>query len=66
MGTFINIQSWWKSSTGQVPHGGDDAYRRHPNKSSPDDRIAASHDTGGEQIPSEEVVPLASISARRL
>ena len=29
MGIFINIQSWWKSSAGQVLLAGDDAYRRH-------------------------------------
>jgi hypothetical protein len=29
MGIFINIQSWWKSSTGRVLLAGDDGYRRH-------------------------------------
>jgi hypothetical protein len=42
----------------------DDAYRRHPNKSSPDDRFATSPDTGRDQIPSEQVVPLASFCAK--
>ncbi len=31
MGTFINIQSWWKSSAGQVLLAGNDTYRRHLN-----------------------------------
>ena len=29
MGTLINIQRWWKSSTGQVLLTGADGYRRH-------------------------------------
>jgi hypothetical protein len=66
MGTFINIQSWRKSSTAQVLLAGNDAYRRHLNKSSPDDRLATSHNSGRQQIPSEEVTPLESISVRRL
>jgi hypothetical protein len=65
MGIFINIQSWWKSSAGQRLLPGDDAYRRHLNKSSPDDRLAKSSDPARRQIPSEEVVPLATISPRR-
>jgi len=29
MGIFINIQSWWKSSTGQVLLTGDSHHRRY-------------------------------------
>jgi len=54
---LVNIQYWWKSSTRQGRLAGDDAIRRHPNNSSPDDRLATSHNTGRQQIPSEEVVP---------
>jgi len=32
---LVNIQYWWKSSTGQVPRAGDDAYHRPLSKSSP-------------------------------
>ena len=42
---LVNIQNWWKSSASQVLLAGDDAYRRHLNKSSPDDRLATPHDT---------------------
>ena len=45
MGVLINIQSWWKSSPAQRLLAGDDAYRRHLNEYSPDDRLATPHDT---------------------
>jgi len=48
----------------QVLLAGDAAYRRHLNKSFPDDRLATSQDNGRQQIPSEETVPLATISAK--
>jgi hypothetical protein len=37
---LANIQSWWKSSPAQRLLAGDDAYRRHLNEYSPDDRLA--------------------------
>jgi len=42
---LVNIQYWWKSSTGQMLLAGDEAYRRPLNENSPDVRLATSHDT---------------------
>jgi hypothetical protein len=64
MGTFINIQSWKKSSSGQMLLAGDDACGCYPSNSFPDDRLATSNDTGRQQITSEQVVPLATDSPR--
>ena len=63
---LVNIQYWWKSSTGQMSLAEDDAYRLHLNEYSPDDRLARSYDIGRQQFPSEEAAPLASVSHRKL
>jgi len=42
---LVNIHTWWKSSPAQSLLAGDNAYRRHLNEYSPDDRLATPHDT---------------------